>query len=32
MLDAPVSGGEPKAIDVSLSIIVGGDEYLRRNH
>lgn len=26
MLDAPVSGGEPKAIDGSLSIMVGGDE------
>lgn len=25
MLDAPVSGGEPKAIDGSLSIMVGGD-------
>ena len=28
MLDAPVSGGEPKAIDGSLSIMVGGDEDL----
>lgn len=28
MLDAPVSGGEPKAIDGSLSIMVGGDEAL----
>lgn len=33
MLDAPVSGGEPKAIDATLSIMVGGnradfDEYL----
>lgn len=28
MLDAPVSGGEPKAIDGSLSIMVGGDETL----
>lgn len=28
MLDAPVSGGEPKAIDGSLSIMVGGDEEL----
>ncbi len=33
MLDAPVSGGEPKAIDGTLSIMVGGskadfDEYL----
>lgn len=26
MLDAPVSGGEPKAIDGSLSFMVGGDE------
>ncbi|KMY22705.1 tartronate semialdehyde reductase [Actinobaculum suis] len=26
MLDAPVSGGEPKAIDGSLSVMVGGDE------
>ncbi|RLM10558.1 2-hydroxy-3-oxopropionate reductase [Gibbsiella quercinecans] len=25
MLDAPVSGGEPKAIDGSLSVMVGGD-------
>ncbi|WP_227939535.1 2-hydroxy-3-oxopropionate reductase [Alkalihalobacillus deserti] len=25
-LDAPVSGGEPKAIDGTLSIMVGGDE------
>jgi len=25
MLDAPVSGGEPKAIDATLSIMVGGD-------
>ena len=28
MLDAPVSGGEPKAIDGSLAIMVGGDEKL----
>lgn len=28
MLDAPVSGGEPKAIDGSLSIMVGGDKEL----
>ena len=28
MLDAPVSGGEPKAIDGSLSFMVGGDEAL----
>jgi 2-hydroxy-3-oxopropionate reductase len=26
MLDAPVSGGEPKAIDVTLAIMVGGDQ------
>ncbi len=26
MLDAPVSGGEPKAIDGTLSIMVGGDK------
>ena len=26
MLDAPVSGGEPKAIDGSLAIMVGGEE------
>jgi len=26
MLEAPVSGGEPKAIDGSLSIMVGGDK------
>ena len=26
MLDAPVSGGEPKAIDGTLSIMVGGEE------
>lgn len=28
MLDAPVSGGEPKAIDGTLSVMVGGDEAL----
>lgn len=28
MIDAPVSGGEPKAIDGTLSIMVGGDEAL----
>jgi 2-hydroxy-3-oxopropionate reductase len=28
MLDAPVSGGEPKAIDGTLSIMAGGDEAL----
>jgi 2-hydroxy-3-oxopropionate reductase len=28
MLDAPVSGGEPKAIDGSLSIMVGGEKPL----
>jgi 2-hydroxy-3-oxopropionate reductase len=26
MIDAPVSGGEPKAIDATLSIMVGGDQ------
>ena len=26
MLDAPVSGGEPKAIDGSLAVMVGGDK------
>lgn len=26
MMDAPVSGGEPKAIDGTLAIMVGGDE------
>ncbi len=26
MLDAPVSGGEPKAIDGSLSVMVGGEQ------
>lgn len=26
MIDAPVSGGEPKAVDGSLSIMVGGDK------
>ena len=26
MLDAPVSGGEPKAIDGTLSIMVGGNK------
>lgn len=26
MLDAPVSGGEPKAIDGTLSIMIGGDK------
>jgi 2-hydroxy-3-oxopropionate reductase len=28
MIDAPVSGGEPKAVDGTLSIMVGGDEEL----
>ncbi len=28
MLDAPVSGGEPKAVDGSLSIMVGGERAL----
>jgi 2-hydroxy-3-oxopropionate reductase len=30
-LDAPVSGGEPKAIDGTLAIMVGGDEALFKN-
>lgn len=30
MLDAPVSGGEPKAINGTLSIMVGGDEAVFR--
>lgn len=28
LLDAPVSGGEPKAIDGTISVMVGGDEAL----
>lgn len=28
MLDAPVSGGEPKAIDGTMSVMVGGDKAL----
>ncbi|MFZ0282434.1 MAG: 2-hydroxy-3-oxopropionate reductase [Bacteroidales bacterium] len=28
MLDAPVSGGEPKATDGTLSVMVGGKEYV----
>ncbi|WP_342417321.1 2-hydroxy-3-oxopropionate reductase [Paenibacillus sp. FSL R10-2782] len=28
MLDAPVSGGEPKAIDGTLAIMVGGSEFV----
>ena len=28
MLDAPVSGGEPKAIDGTLSVMVGGKKEL----
>ncbi len=28
MLDAPVSGGEPKAVDGTLSVMVGGDRKL----
>ncbi|MBQ4867309.1 2-hydroxy-3-oxopropionate reductase [Priestia megaterium] len=28
MLDAPVSGGEPKAIDGTLAIMVGGNEHI----
>jgi len=30
MLDAPVSGGEPRAIDATLSIMVGGEEEVFR--
>ena len=29
-LDAPVSGGEPKAMDATLAIMVGGDEAVFR--
>lgn len=32
MLDAPVSGGEPKAIDGTLSVMVGGDKTLFDQH
>lgn len=32
MLDAPVSGGEPKAIEGTLSVMVGGDEALFNKH
>ncbi len=28
LLDAPVSGGEPKAVDATLSVMVGGDREL----
>jgi 2-hydroxy-3-oxopropionate reductase len=31
MLDAPVSGGEPKAIDGTLSVMVGGDKDVFEN-
>lgn len=31
-LDAPVSGGEPKAIDGTLSVMVGGDKKLFDEH
>ena len=31
MIDAPVSGGEPKAIDGTLSIMAGGDEEVFRS-
>ena len=30
LLDAPVSGGEPKAIDGTLAIMVGGDEGIQK--
>lgn len=32
MLDAPVSGGEPKAIDGTLSVMVGGDKAVFEKH
>lgn len=32
MLDAPVSGGEPKAIDGTLSVMVGGDKDVFDKH
>lgn len=32
MLDAPVSGGEPKAIDGTLSVMVGGDKGIFDRH
>ncbi|MWN06737.1 2-hydroxy-3-oxopropionate reductase [Gilliamella sp. Pas-s95] len=32
MLDAPVSGGEPKAIDATLSVMVGGDKNIFDKH
>lgn len=32
LLDAPVSGGEPKAIDGTLSVMVGGDKKLFDQH
>ncbi|TKI03051.1 2-hydroxy-3-oxopropionate reductase [Martelella alba] len=32
MLDAPVSGGEPKAIDGTLSVMVGGDKAIFDRH
>ncbi|MCO6557506.1 MAG: 2-hydroxy-3-oxopropionate reductase [Gilliamella sp.] len=32
MLDAPVSGGEPKAIDGTLSVMVGGDKNIFDKH
>ena len=32
MLDAPVSGGEPKAVDATLSFMVGGKEALFRQY
>jgi 2-hydroxy-3-oxopropionate reductase len=31
MIDAPVSGGEPKAVDGTLSIMVGGDKEIFEN-
>lgn len=32
MLDAPVSGGEPKAVDATLSFMVGGQDALFRQY
>lgn len=32
ILDAPVSGGEPKAIDGTISVMVGGDEKLFKKY
>jgi 2-hydroxy-3-oxopropionate reductase len=32
MLDAPVSGGQPKAIDGTISVMVGGEEEVFKKH